>query len=78
MVDLLETVGTQMVEKDPYVPFALFLDFGVPKMFDVLRRDRSKLPDLTRLIYAFSVTDPDEHVKVIRVLKVPQPYAHDA
>lgn len=69
IVNLLENVGKQMVSKDPYVPLALFLDFGLPKMFTVLKRDVSKLPALTRLLYAFSFKDADEHVKVIRMLK---------
>jgi len=69
VISLLETIGAQMVERDPYVPLALFFDFGIPKMFDALKRDANKLPELTKLVFAFSVKDADEHVKVIRVLR---------
>jgi hypothetical protein len=68
VVDLIETVGRAMVEKDQHVPFALLNDFGLPQIVTLLKSNPHR-PEIIRILYAFSVPDVEEHVNVIRKLR---------
>jgi hypothetical protein len=68
VMGLLQGVGSQMVIKDQYVPFALLNDFGLPKIFEALKSN-SQTPHIICILYAFSLDEVDEHVSVIRRLR---------
>ena len=58
-----------MVTKDAYVPFALFADFGLPKLSALCHAQPRKLAQLVPLVFAFAAVDAEEHVKVVRKLQ---------
>jgi hypothetical protein len=66
---LIGAVGERMVAKDAYVPFALFADFALPKVAVLCQQQPRKLVRIAPLVFAYSVADADEHVKVLRRLQ---------
>eukprot|EP00455_Lapot_gusevi_P021727 TRINITY_DN22724_c0_g1_i3.p1 TRINITY_DN22724_c0_g1~~TRINITY_DN22724_c0_g1_i3.p1 ORF type:complete len:454 (+),score=36.56 TRINITY_DN22724_c0_g1_i3:90-1451(+) len=67
--EFVHTVGERMVFRDQYIPFALFSDFGLPKLCTLFRSQPRKLPLLVKLLYSFALPHAEEHAKVVRKLQ---------